>query len=137
MLGYSVKPDVALVIDVGHATDTPNTNKKRFGEVKLGAGPVLSRGSVNHPVVVERLAQVARKHKLDYQKGADPRWSGTDGDAIFLQRGGIPTAVLSVPNRYMHTPVEIVSLKDLTTLAEWLAAFCSSVGKGETFKVKI
>lgn len=137
MLGYSVKPDVALVVDVGHATDTPGTNKKRFGQVKLGAGPILNRGSVNHPVVVDRLERVARQHQLPWQAGVDPRWSGTDGDAIFLQRGGIPTAVIGVPNRYMHTPVEMVSLTDLERLAEWLAAFCLEVTPEDSFKVKI
>jgi endoglucanase len=137
MLGHSVHPDVALVVDVGHATDTPNTNPKRFGDAKLGRGPLLSRGSVNHPVVVERLEKVAKAKKLPFQRSADPRWSGTDGDAIFLQKGGIPTAVLSIPNRYMHSPVEVVSLSDLKHLAEWLAAFCLDLKTGETFKVKI
>ena len=110
MLGYSVHPDAALVIDVGQATDIPITNKKKFGDVKLGKGPILSRGSVNHPVLVRRLEDVAKKHKIDFQRGIDPRYSGTDADAIFLQRGGIATAAIGVPNRYMHTPVEAVHL---------------------------
>src|SRR5450631_1635990 len=99
MIGYSVKPDAALVVDVGQATDIPVTNKKRFGDVRLGKGPILSRGSVNHPVLVKRLEAVADKHDIAFQRGIDPRRSGTDADAIFLQRGGIATVAIGVPNR--------------------------------------
>jgi putative aminopeptidase FrvX len=137
MLGYSVRPDAALVIDVAQATDLPITSKKKFGDIKLGAGPILSRGSVNHPVLVQRLEQIAVKNKITFQRGIDPRRSGTDADAIFLQRGGIATAAIGVPNRYMHTPVEAVHLGDLETLAQWLAAFILDIGAKETFKVKI
>ena len=137
MIGYSVKPDAALVIDVGQATDIPITNKKRFGDTRLGKGPILSRGSVNHPVLVKRLEEVALKNKIAFQRGIDPRRSGTDADAIFLQRGGIATTAIGVPNRYMHTPVEAVHLKDLENLAEWLTAFILDLKPGETFKVKV
>lgn len=137
MVGYSVKPDVALIVDVTHATDIPIANKKRFGDVKLGLGPTLSRGSVNHSVVVQRLAEVAKKKKFKFQYNTDPRWSGTDADEIFRARGGIATATLGVPNRYMHTPVEMVHLGDLQGLSEWLAAFVSDLKKGESFKVRI
>jgi endoglucanase len=113
MIGYSAKPDVALIIDVTQATDIPIANKKRFGETKLGEGPTLSRGSINHPVIVQRLAEVARKKKLKFQYNTDPRWSGTDADEIFRSRGGIATATLGIPNRYMHTPIEVVHLNDL------------------------
>jgi len=137
MLGYSVKPDAALVIDVGQATDIPITNKKRFGDTRLGKGPILSRGSVNHPVLVNRLEDVAIENKIAFQRGIDPRRSGTDADAIFIQRGGIATAAIGVPNRYMHTPVEAIHLKDLENLAEWLTAFILDLKPNETFKVKI
>jgi len=137
MLGYSVRPDAALVVDVGQATDIPVTNKKRFGDTKLGKGPILSRGSVNHPVLVRRLEDVAIKNKIAFQRGIDPRYSGTDADAIFLQRGGIATAAIGVPNRYMHTPVEAVHLKDLENLALWLTAFILDLRPNESFKVKI
>jgi endoglucanase len=137
MIGYSVKPDAALVIDVGQATDIPITNKKRFGDIKLGKGPILSKGSVNHPVLIKRLEDVAAENKIAFQRGTDPRRSGTDADAIFLQRGGIATAAIGVPNRYMHTPVEAVHLGDLENLAEWLTAFILDLKPGETFKVKI
>jgi putative aminopeptidase FrvX len=137
MLGYSVHPDAALVIDVGQATDIPITNKKKFGDVKLGKGPILSRGSVNHPVLVRRLEEVANRRKIAFQRGIDPRHSGTDADAIFLQRGGIATAAIGVPNRYMHTPVEAVHLGDLEKLAEWLCHFILDLSPQESFKVKV
>lgn len=137
MVGYSVKPDAALIIDVGHATDIPLVNQKQFGDIKLGKGPVLSRGSVNHPVLVEELEKVAKKEKIKIQYGIDPRYSGTDADEVFKQRGGIPTVSLAIPNRYMHTPVELVSLKDLEAMAEWLAAFVLGLNEKASFKVKI
>src|ERR1700677_2622126 len=137
MLGYSVRPDAALVIDVGQATDIPITNKKRFGDIRLGKGPILSRGSVNHPVLVQQLEKVAVKNKIAFQRGIDPRYSGTDADAIFLQRGGIATAAIGVPNRYMHTPVEAVHLGDLENLAVWLSKFILELKPGDEFKVKV
>jgi endoglucanase len=137
MIGYSVHPDAALVIDVGQATDIPVASKKKFGDTRLGKGPILSRGSVNHPVLVERLEAVALKRKIAFQRGIDPRRSGTDADAIFLQRGGIATVAIGVPNRYMHTPVEAIHLGDLENLAEWLTAFILEVKPGESFKVKV
>jgi endoglucanase len=137
MLGYSIKPDAALVIDVGQATDIPITSKKRFGDTRLGKGPILSKGSVNHPVLVKRLEDIAIKKKIAFQRGIDPRRSGTDADAIFLQKGGIATAAIGVPNRYMHTPVEAIHLKDLENLAIWLTAFILDLKPNETFKVKI
>jgi endoglucanase len=137
MVGYSVHPDVALVADVGQATDIPIVNKKRFGDVRLGNGPMLGRGSANHPVVVDRLEAVAKKAKIPVQFATDPGRTGTDADEIFRQRGGIVTATLGLPNRYMHSPVEVIHLGDLANLARLMAGFCSDVKKGEKFVAKI
>ncbi len=137
MVGYSVHPDAALVADVGQATDIPVVNKNRFGNVKLGKGPIIGRGSANHPVVVERLEEVARKAKIPLQYSTDPRGTGTDADAIFLQRGGIPSVSLGLPNRYMHSPVEMIHLGDLEQLARLMAGFCLGAKKNEKFRVKI
>jgi endoglucanase len=137
MLGYSVRPDAALVIDVGQATDIPIANKKRFGDKRLGHGPILYHGSVNHPVLVKRLEEVATRNKIARQRDAAPRRTGTDADAIFLQRGGIATAAIGVPNRYMHTPVEAIHLKDLENLALLLTQFILDLDPHETFKVKV
>lgn len=137
MAAYALKPDVALVVDVTHATDIPNCSKPKHGDVRLGKGPVISFGSSNHPVVVQRLLDVAAKEKIPVQREANPRRTGTDADAFFLQRGGIPTASLGLPNRYMHSPVEVIDLDDLAAMAKLLAAFCRSVKPGDAFHVKL
>jgi len=137
MAGYSVHPNVALVVDVTHATDIPNCSKQKHGDVLLGKGPVLSLGSVNHPVVNERLREVARKASLPLQAEANPRWSGTDADAIFKQKGGIPTVSIGVPNRYMHSPVEMIQYSDLEQTADLLAAFALRAKKGERYGVSL
>ena len=133
MAAYALKPDVALVVDVTHGTDIPNCSKPKHGDVHLGLGPVISFGSSNHPVVVQRLLDVAAREGIPVQREANPRRTGTDADAFFLQRGGIPTASLGLPNRYMHSPVEVIDLVDLEAMAKLLAAFCRSVRPGESF----
>jgi putative aminopeptidase FrvX len=136
-IAYSLKPDVALVVDVTHATDYPNINKPQHGDVKIGCGPTITHGGCNHPEVVTRLESLARARKIPLQHEAMSSTSGTDTDAIFWTRGGIASALISLPNRYMHSPVEVVSLKDLEKIPELLAAFAGSLKKGEEFKVKI
>jgi endoglucanase len=126
-----------LVVDVTHATDYPTVNKPQHGDIKIGSGPTITHGGCNHPEVVARIEKVARQKKIPLQHEAMSATSGTDTDAIFWTRGGIPSALISLPNRYMHSPVELVSLKDLELIPELLAEFVLSVGKGEEFKVKI
>ncbi len=137
MAGYSVHPDVALVVDVTHATDIPNCSKPKHGDVSMGKGPVLSLGSVNHPVVNEVLREAAKKAGIPLQVETNPRWTGTDADAIFRQKGGIPTVSIGVPNRYMHSPVEMIEYSDLEQTAELLAAFALSAKEKERFGVKL
>jgi endoglucanase len=136
-IAYSLKPDVAVVVDVTHATDCPTINKTQHGEVKLGKGPSITHGGCNHPEVVARIEAVAKAKKIPLQHEAMSGTSGTDTDAIFWTRGGIASALISLPNRYMHSPVEVVSLKDLEQIPELLAAFALSLKKGEEFKVRI
>ncbi len=136
-IAYSLKPDVALVVDVTHATDYPTVSKPQHGDVKLGRGPTLTHGGCNHPEVVARLEAVAKAKKIPLQHEAMSATSGTDTDAIFWTRGGIASALVSLPNRYMHSPVEVVNLKDLEWIPQLLAAFARSLKAGEEFKVKI
>ena len=136
-IAYSLKPDVALVIDVTHATDYPTVNQQQHGDVKVGHGPTLTHGGCNHAEVVARLESVAQKQRIALQHEAMSATSGTDTDVIFWTRGGIPSALVSLPNRYMHSPVELVSLKDLDQIPKLLTAFALSLRKGEEFKVKI
>lgn len=136
-IAYSLKPDVALVVDVTHATDYPTVSKAQHGDTKVGHGPSLTHGGCNHPEVVARLEAVAKTKKIPLQHEAMSSTSGTDTDAIFWTRGGIASALISLPNRYMHSPVELVSLKDLEKIPALLAAFATSLKKGEEFKVKV
>jgi len=120
---YSLEPDVAVVVDVTFSTDVPDVEKKELGDHKIGGGPVLSRGSAAHDSVFEMLAQVATEEGIPYTIQASPKYTRTDADGIFLTRSGVPTGLLSVPNRYMHSPNEVVSLADLRNAARLLAAF--------------
>jgi endoglucanase len=136
-IAYSLKPDVAVCVDVTHATDVPGLSKEQHGDVQLGHGPAITRGGPNHPEVYARLRDVAKKAKIPLQLEAVSGTSGTDTDAIFWTRGGIPSALVSLPNRYMHSPVEMINLRDLKQVSELLAAFVTSVKPGEQFKTKV
>jgi len=136
-IAYSLHPDLALVVDVTHATDYPTVSKTQHGDIKIGKGPALTHGGCNHPEVVKRLEEVAAKKKIPLQHEAMSATSGTDTDAIFWTRGGIARALISLPNRYMHSPVEVVSLKDLELIPQLMAGFVEALKKGEQFKVKI
>jgi endoglucanase len=136
-IAYSLQPDVALVVDVTHATDVPSVSKALHGDIRVGDGPTLTHGGSNHPAVVDRLELVAKKIDIELQHEAVSATSGTDTDVIFWTRGGIPSALVSVPTRYMHSPVELISLKDLERVPELLAAFALSLKSGEAFQVKI
>lgn len=120
---YSLGPDVALVVDVTFSTDVPDIEKKELGDHKIGGGPVLSRGSANHPIVFQRLVDAAEAEGIPHTLQAAPRATRTDADGIHLVRFGVPTGLVSVPNRYMHSPNELVSLEDLDRSAQLLAAF--------------
>ncbi len=122
-----IDPTVAIVVDVTHATDHPSAEKKRFGDYKLGGGPVLFRGSSNNPVVLERLMEAAKAARVPYTLAAAPSDTGTDADAIYTARRGIATGLVSIPNRYMHSPNEMVDLADLDRAARLLASFARRV----------
>jgi endoglucanase len=130
---YALEPDVALVVDVTFSTDVPDIEKKELGEHKLGGGPVLSRGSASYNEVFEALAGVAEKEGIPYTIQASPKATRTDADGIHLTRQGVPTGLVSVPNRYMHSPNEIVSVEDLFRTAQLMAAFVRSLGPDTDF----
>jgi len=119
----ALEPDVAVVVDVTHATDYPGIDKRKHGDYRLGGGPVLSRGaSVSEPVF-ELLAAAAEAEGIPYAIEAASRDTHTDAEAIFNAHRGVATALVSVPNRYMHSPNEMVALDDLDRTARLLAAF--------------
>jgi endoglucanase len=132
MIARTLAPDVALVTDVGHATDSPGISHAQHGFFKLAAGPKIAVGGAMQPEVVTRLTEVAATLSIPLQRAATPGGSGTDTDAIFVQ-GGIPCGLVSLPIRYMHTTVEMTSLRDLNRIAHLFAGFALSMKPGERF----
>jgi len=128
---YAVNPHIAIAIDVGHATDHPDCDNRKYGETKLGAGPIICRGANINPKVYDRLIACAKKLRIPYQLEADPRPTGTDARAVQMGRGGVATGLISVPLRYMHTPSEVVDLEDLERCVKLLTAFALSLEKGD------
>jgi putative aminopeptidase FrvX len=119
---FALEPDAAIVVDVTHATDAPGMDLKEAGKHELGSGPVLSRGTIiNHPLF-ELLYQTAEAEKIPFTVEASGRATGTDADAVHLSRGGVPTVLVSIPIRYMHSPVELVQLDDVQACACLIAA---------------
>ncbi|HEX4611099.1 MAG TPA: M42 family metallopeptidase [Urbifossiella sp.] len=125
---YAIDPTVGIAVDVTHATDTPGNDKKTQGEIKLGAGPVLFRGPNISPRVFDLFDDLAKTHSIPVQVRGVPRATGTDANAIQISRAGVACGLLGIPNRYMHSPVEVVHLDDLTNAAKLLAEFCLAVG---------
>ncbi len=130
---YSVNPHVAIAVDVGHATDHPDCDQRKYGETKLGGGPIICRGPNINPKVYTRLVDCAKKIGIPYQLEADPRPTGTDARAIQIGRGGVATGLVSIPLRYMHTPSELVDLQDVENCVKLLVAFAKSLSKREDF----
>lgn len=131
---HLVNPDVGIAVDVSHATDHPDADNRKFGKFKLGGGPILSRGPNIHPAVFERLMECAEKSDIPVQIEAEPRPTGTDARAIQMARDGVPTGLVGIPLRYMHTPSELINLDDLENVVRLLVAFAQSLKKGESFK---
>jgi endoglucanase len=130
---FGLDPHVAIVIDVTHATDYPGAEKKGHGDHRLGGGPVLSRGSAVNPVLFERVVEVAEREQIPFSIEAAPSRTRTDADSIVTSRMGIATALVSVPNRYMHSPNEMVALDDVDRAAELIAATVRSLSADEDF----
>jgi endoglucanase len=121
---HRVDPHVAIAVDVTHATDCPTIDKKTEGDISLGKGPVVYRGPNMHPQVVDRLLNAGEKGDIPIQLSAFGRATPTDANALQVTRDGVATGLVSVPNRYMHSAVETVSLDDADRTADLLAAFC-------------
>ena len=137
MIGFDLDPDAAVAVDVTHATDNPDIPGKRTGPVELGAGPVVSRGSANHPSLVELARDAAEESGIDVQLQATGSRTGTDADAFYTARGGIPSLNLGIPNRYMHTPVEVIDTADLDAVADLLGAMAVGAADAAPFGVEI
>ena len=124
---FTVRPDLAVAIDVTHATDAPGIDEKEVGSHSLGSGPVIGRGSTLSPKVFELLVSAAEGAGIQHSVGASGNATHTDADAIQISRSGIPTGLVSIPLRYMHSPVEMVDLADVEATIELIVAFAESL----------
>ena len=130
---YLADPDVALAVDVSHATDHPDADHRKYGAFTLGGGPILTRGPNVHPAVFDRLMECARKEKIEVQIEADPRPTGTDARSIQIARKGVPTGLIGIPLRYMHTPSEVIDLGDLENVVKLMVSFGESLQVNSVF----
>lgn len=137
MVGFDVAPDAAIAADVTHATDQPESPGDKGSGIELGSGPAVARGSTNHPKLVEAARTAADDEDIDIQLAAAGSRTGTDADAFYISRGGIPSLNLGLPNRYMHTPVEVIDLDDLEAAADLLAAVAARADEFAPFSVDI
>jgi endoglucanase len=130
---YTVNPDIGICVEVDFSTDQPDVEKKHNGEVGLGKGPILTRGANINPPLFELLNATAEKEKIAVQHTANPRATGTDANVMQISRGGVATALVKIPLRYMHTPVETVSLSDLEGAARLIVAALGRITSKEEF----
>jgi putative aminopeptidase FrvX len=130
---FGLDPDAAIAVDVTHATDTPGISKNEHGDHSLGSGPVITRATNLSPLVTDGLIEAAEREGLSYTLEADSRYTSTDADAIQFTRAGVATGLISAPNRYMHSPNEIVALEDLENCARLIAAYVKSLKKDVDF----
>ncbi len=130
---FGLDPDAAIAVDVTHATDTPGVSKDQNGDHALGSGPVIKRASNLSPVVSEGIIATAESENIAYTLEADSRSTGTDADAIQFTRAGIATSVISCPNRYMHSPNEVVDIQDVENVARLIAAYIKTLDTDTDF----
>ncbi|MFB6164425.1 MAG: M42 family peptidase [Haloarculaceae archaeon] len=135
MVGFDLDPDAAIVVDVTHATDTPDLPGKKNADVDLGGGPTIRRGQPDHPVLVEALRTVADDDEIEVQLEAASNDTLTDANSIFVQRGGIPSVNVGVPTRYMHTPVEVIDTVDLEGAVALASGFAERAASFEPYRV--
>ena len=134
MATHRLMPDVCICLDVTHATDTPGMDASKYGKVKLNGGPALTHGTANHPNVTKRVIEVADAAKIPLQHEASSRFTGTDTDKIFHTRDGVPSALVSLPLRCMHSVVETAHLDDISKIIELLTQFVLSLEENDNFE---
>jgi endoglucanase len=130
---YGIEPAVGIAVDVTHATDCPGIDKKQRGKIELGGGPVIFRGPNMNPHVSQRLIDAAAAKAIPYQPAAFGRAASNDANSIQISRSGVATGLVGVPNRYMHSAVETISLDDLDRTADLLAGFAEGLAGDEDF----
>ncbi len=130
---FSIDPQLGIAVDVTHATDCPTIDENELGTCKIGAGPVLFRGPNVNPVMFEQLTEIAKTQDIPIQVSGLSKAASNDGNAMQISRGGLATAIIGIPNRYMHSPVEVISLDDLDHAATLIAEFCLTLKKESDF----
>jgi endoglucanase len=130
---FEVNPDVAIAVDVTHATDCPGIDQNEFGRIEIGKGPVIVRGPNANPRVFDLLTTIATDSFIPYQVNALGYPASNDAAVIQISRGGCATGLVTIPNRYMHSPVELVAESDLDHAANLIALFCLAVGESTSF----
>ena len=130
---YNIQPHIGIAVDVGFTSDFPGGNPKKTGDISLGLGPILHRGPNINPVLGQMLCDTARRCRIKYQMQSEPRGTGTDANVMQLARGGCAAALVSIPNRYMHSPVEVISLRDLDNAVKLLAETILALTGRESF----
>ena len=130
---FSIEPQLGIAVDVTHATDCPTVSEEEHGEVKIGKGPVVYRGPNVNPAVYRRLIDLAETHDIPVQSAGISKPAGNDANAMQISRGGMATGIVAIPNRYMHSPVEVISLADLENAARLIGEFCLSLDETSDF----
>ena len=130
---FSIKPDIAIAVDVTHATDCPGIDQNEFGRIEIGKGAVVVRGPNANPRIVELLIQQAQEKSIPVQINALGYPASNNGAAIQISRGGCAMGLVTIPNRYMHSPVELVAESDLENASDLIAAFCLAIHKDSCF----
>lgn len=132
-ISYSIHPHVGIAIDVGFASDFPGAEPKKTGDISLGEGPILHTGPNINPALGKMLCSTAKRKKIKFQMQAEPRATGTDANAMQIIRGGCAAALVSIPTRYMHSPVEVISMKDMEAAAELISETLLAMSGREDF----
>ena len=132
-VAFGLDPHVGIAVDVTHATDYPDVDKRIHGDLKIGGGPVIATGANINPKLEQLFAETAKSKSIIVQREAAPGGTGTDANALQLTRSGVATALISIPNRYMHTPVEVVSLADLESSAKLVAETVLRIDRRSNF----
>lgn len=134
---YWINAQSGLAVDVNHATDYPTVPKTKYGQLDIGKGPSVMRGANANPVVFKMITEACKANEIPYQVDVAPNGTGTDGNAMQLNRAGMAVGIVGVPLRYMHTPVELLDLVDIENCAKLMAAYCRSIGKSTVFTPRV
>ncbi|MFG0262753.1 MAG: M42 family metallopeptidase [Novipirellula sp. JB048] len=129
----SIDPDVAIAVDVTHASDCPTIERQQQGDIRVGGGPVIFRGPNINAKVAERLVELAEAHSIPYQMAAVGRATPNDANVLQIHGGGVATGLVAIPNRYMHSAVEVISLSDIDHIAALLAEFAQALTLDDDF----